>query len=91
MTSVSADWLNISNKTFIVTGGGRGIGKAIVDALLASGAKVGVIDKDVGDIETITGRLAAQSADITDVKSIEQAAEHFQSTLGLADDFQSTF
>lgn len=85
MTSETVDWLNISNKTFIVTGGGRGIGKAIVDTLLASGAKVGVIDKDVEDIETITGRLATQSADITDIKSIEQAAEHFQSTLGLAD------
>lgn len=35
-------WLNLEGKAVIVTGGASGIGKAIVEELLADGAQVAV-------------------------------------------------
>ena len=38
------NWLELEHKTFIVTGGASGIGRAIVEELLADGANVAVCD-----------------------------------------------
>ena len=40
---------DLSNKRIIVTGGAKGIGKAIVEEFRKLGAKVYVIDKEPGD------------------------------------------
>ena len=48
------DWLKITNKTYIVTGGSSGIGLAIVEALLAEGAKV--VNADLRDNEALADR-----------------------------------
>jgi 3-oxoacyl-[acyl-carrier protein] reductase len=62
---------NFSNKTAIVTGGMRGIGRAIVNALVKSGAQVHVFDRDIsgGQCEA----CAVHSVDIADSKAVAQA------------------
>ena len=44
-----SDWLNIAGKVYVVTGGSSGIGKAIVDELLESGANVANLDLNEND------------------------------------------
>ena len=41
---MNTSWLGLEGKTIIVTGGASGIGKAVVEELLADGANVVVCD-----------------------------------------------
>ena len=41
----------LSGKVAVVTGGAGGIGRAIVDALAAEGADIGVVDKNADGAE----------------------------------------
>jgi NAD(P)-dependent dehydrogenase (short-subunit alcohol dehydrogenase family) len=58
-----------SNKVFAVTGGGSGLGEAIVKRLAAEGAKVAVLDIDLAAAERVAaeaGTATAYRADVTD-------------------------
>jgi NAD(P)-dependent dehydrogenase (short-subunit alcohol dehydrogenase family) len=73
--------MNMTGKRALVTGGARGIGKAITEKLAAKGADVVILDilDDVGpdtaaNIAERTGRrIVYQHADITDVAEVELA------------------
>lgn len=54
----------------VVTGGGSGIGKACVEAFVAGGARVGVLDLNPGEQE---GATLGQVADVSDSASLERA------------------
>lgn len=84
--------MNFTDKVFIVTGAGSGIGKALVVALLKRGAKVGAVDlKDDGlkDIITLTGteasRFVSKACDISDKTAVENLIETFSSAFGQVD------
>jgi NAD(P)-dependent dehydrogenase (short-subunit alcohol dehydrogenase family) len=66
-------------KTAIVTGGARGIGRAIVERLAADGAKVliGDIDQKAGDevVAAIGAHVSAYALDVTSEESWKGAVE----------------
>ncbi len=67
------DWLDLINKTFIVTGGSSGIGNAIVTELLANGANVVNADLKKGKLEN--SRLHFVETDVTSPVQVDAAVQ----------------
>jgi 2-hydroxycyclohexanecarboxyl-CoA dehydrogenase len=74
----------------VVTGGGRGIGRAIVSRLAADGFSVAVWDQDAsaaaeaaGLVEREGGSAFAIACDISDMAAVERAAAETNRALGL--------
>lgn len=67
--------MDISQKCIVVTGGGRGLGRAIVENLLEEGAFVAVLDSDRNALASIPKRpeLLALCCDVTNAHEVEQA------------------
>src|SRR5271155_3959136 len=60
--------MNIKDKKVVVTGGSRGLGLGLVEALVAHGAKVTVVARDADALAAVQARLgvATIAADVTD-------------------------
>jgi NAD(P)-dependent dehydrogenase (short-subunit alcohol dehydrogenase family) len=60
--------MSLKDKTVIVTGGSRGLGLGLVEALVEQGAKVTVVARDEAALAAVAQRLrvAAVRADVTD-------------------------
>jgi 2-dehydro-3-deoxy-L-rhamnonate dehydrogenase (NAD+) len=73
--------IDLNGKNAIVTGGARGIGLAIAQRLLASGASVSLWDRDEARLNEATkalggkGRVHSAPMDITNPDSVKKAAE----------------
>jgi 3-oxoacyl-[acyl-carrier protein] reductase len=73
--------IDLKGKTAVVTGGARGIGLAIVQRLLASGAACSLWDINEADLSKTAESLASKGTvhsakvDVTDVDSVQAAAE----------------
>lgn len=69
--------IDLTNRTAIVTGGARGIGRAIAERLLASGSQVCLWDMDAAALDTAKTELSAQgkvhtaTVDVTSLESVE--------------------
>lgn len=65
--------MSLKDKTVVVTGGSRGLGLGLVEALVAHGATVTVVARDAEALEAVRARLgvATIAADVTD-----EAAAH---------------
>jgi 3-oxoacyl-[acyl-carrier protein] reductase len=80
--------INLQNRTAIVTGGARGIGRAIVERLLASGASVAIWDLDAKVAEeaarelAAAGKVVAVAVDVTALGSVTQAVAATVAALG---------
>lgn len=60
--------MDLQNQTAVVTGGSRGLGLGLVEALVDRGARVTVVARTAGDLEAVSKRLgvATIAADVTD-------------------------
>lgn len=84
--------ISLNGKTAIVTGAGRGIGRATAIALAKEGVHLGLIGLNMSNLEKAAAELAqfdvkvsAATADVTDLESVTHAVEHIKSDLGPID------
>ncbi|WP_226781157.1 SDR family NAD(P)-dependent oxidoreductase [Oceaniglobus trochenteri] len=73
---------SLTGRVAIVTGGGSGIGRASAEALLAQGAVVGILDRDLTDLPEGAHAL---KADVTDQGAVSAAIDGFCGTHGRLD------
>jgi NAD(P)-dependent dehydrogenase (short-subunit alcohol dehydrogenase family) len=84
--------IDLAGQVAIVTGGGRGIGRAMAQALAEAGAAVAVVARSgdelaetVALIEGAGGRALAVTADVTDQQAVEQMVTEVERQLGPVD------
>lgn len=85
--------MKLKDRTALVTGGSRGIGRAIVKGLAAEGARVAFVyrgsqaqaDSLVQEVQQAGGTVLALQADVTDPASAQQCVERVEKEWGKLD------
>lgn len=87
--------MSYSGKTAIITGGSKGIGRAVAEAFVAAGGSVCIVARDVTALEAAAVALRAKAgagqfvetiaADTTDQKAFAAPAERFMEKHGTPD------
>jgi 3-oxoacyl-[acyl-carrier protein] reductase len=83
---------SLQGKTALITGAGRGIGRATAIALAKEGVNIGLVGRTMDNLEKVASELgecnvqvSAAVADVADLESITNAAEHIKEDLGTID------
>ena len=83
---------SLKNKIALVTGAGKGIGKAIAIALAKEGAHVGLIARTEKDVQAVAAEInglgvkaSFATADVSNREQIEEAVAKLQNDLGPID------
>lgn len=84
--------ISLKGKTALITGAGRGIGRATAIALAKEGVHLGLIGLTMSNLEKVTAELeqyevnvSAATADVANFEAVHQAVEHIKSDLGSID------
>ena len=83
--------IDLGGRMAVVTGGAQGIGRAIVERFLRSGAAVAIWDRDLALAAKCAAELAAQgrvcaiAVDVTDYADVERARDQALKLLGRID------
>jgi len=86
-----ANKIDLSARNAVVTGGAQGIGRAIVDRFLESGASVAIWDRDVGLAKKTAselqnrGRVDVFATDVTNYSDVERARDNTIKAFGRID------
>ena len=85
----SSDWLGLSGRVCVVTGGGGGIGRATAISFAQAGARVAAIDLDERGLEATRAELArlgcdhvVTGCDTSSVESVTAASARIEKSLG---------
>jgi len=88
---MTANEIHLEGRCAVVTGGARGIGRAIVERFVRSGARVAIWDRDgqqaavaAREIDA-NGAVHAQTIDVTDIAAVEAALKATEDAQGPTD------
>lgn len=82
---------SLSGKKAVVTGGSRGIGKAVAKAFLGAGASVTIVSRTSGELDAAArelkslGEVKSTPADVSDEKDVERVAREVKKSWGEVD------
>jgi len=83
---------SLKEKVALVTGAGKGIGRAIAIALAQEGVSIGLIARTEKDLQHVAAKVAALGvktsiaiADVSDINAVNAAVESIQKNLGNID------
>jgi len=83
---------SLKGKTALITGAGKGIGKALAIALAAEGVNIGLLARTTTDLEELAAQLepyqiktAIATADVADMEAVNSAVTKLQTELGFID------
>ncbi|PLR79269.1 3-ketoacyl-ACP reductase [Bacillus sp. V3-13] len=83
---------SLNGKTALITGAGRGIGRAAAIALAKEGVNIGLVGLTMENLEKVATELSeygvkvsAAVADVADLESVTHAVEHIRSDLNTVD------
>ena len=77
--------MDLTNRTAIVTGGTRGIGRAIATSLVAAGVKVAITarsERDLSDAVSKLGNAAGYVCDVRDYEQVKSTIAQITADLG---------
>jgi 3-oxoacyl-[acyl-carrier protein] reductase len=78
--------LDLNGKAVLVTGGSKGIGKAIAYAFLDEGAKVGIVGRNVDDLRTVQKEgIEIFAGDVTNANDRDRIMSEFIDKFGTID------
>ncbi|NHM32102.1 3-ketoacyl-ACP reductase [Neobacillus terrae] len=84
--------ISLKGKNALITGAGRGIGRATAIALAKEGVNVGLVGLTMSNLEKVAAELeqydvtvSAATADVSDLDAVTHAVEHIKSDLGSID------
>jgi 3-oxoacyl-[acyl-carrier protein] reductase len=87
--SFMSNTIDLAGKNAVVTGGAQGIGRAIVERFLASGAAVAIWDRDKALADkacgALRGKVATFAVDVTNYAEVERARDDTVKALGRVD------